>query len=81
MLCNDDCKELHPYARRLAVMSLLHERWEQTWGWSLKRLACSEGRPFLPDGKEAFVFAAHASRREGLMEGFGQGVSCQTEKG
>ena len=60
MLCNDDCKELHPYARRLAVMSLLHERWEQTWGWSLKRLACSEGRPFLPDGKESFVFAAHA---------------------
>ena len=23
MLCNDDCKELHPYACRLAVMSLL----------------------------------------------------------
>ena len=29
MLCNDDCKELHPYAFRFVVMAVLHERWER----------------------------------------------------
>lgn len=81
MLCNDGCKELHPHAVRLVTMAMLHARWERMQDRHLERLPDQKaGRAFLTARSLSWSQRA-PGRREGLMERFRQGVSCQTQKG
>lgn len=53
MFCNDDCKELHPYAFRLVVMAVLHERWKRMQDRHLERLPDQKaGRACLMPGRD-----------------------------